>query len=516
MKEILMNKDSQTSGRNISIVIFLSMIAKTIAIIRQMVLTYFYGAGSISDAYILSQSITNTLFLLISTAIGVSFTPVFLKIKKDKGYNESLNFSGNILSLLLIISTIIIVLTLIYSNKIVFIFAKGFKENTANTTALFLRISVFSIYFVGMIGVFSSFLKIKGDYFSPSILGIALSIVEIPSFYIAAKVDDIFLPIGVLLATIVQWVIVVVASKKKGFKFYPQLNLKSKYLSRVVILSLPIMIGLGVDQINVIIDRNIASTFSSGSISSLTYANTIVSIIHTLIAVSINSVVFVEVSKNAFDSKKELVIGNIFKGLETTLLLLIPTTIGLISFSTPIVKILYERGNFDNSQTIITSEILIFYAIYLIPNGIRLIIQSYFYAYGKTKFCMYAGLIAVAVNISFNIFLSRYLGVKGLALATSLGIIVSSIILFIKFIMDNDNFPLRKFNIQVLKICICSLLMIIPSIFVFSFLEVYMSIILSLFITIITACTVYFSLAYLFGIINKDVIINIVNNIIRR
>lgn len=512
-----MNKQrQQSSGANALMVISLTMLAKIIAIVRQMVLTYFYGAGSISDAYLLAQSIPNILFLLVSSAIGVSFTPVFMKVKEEKGDKESNRFTGNILSILIIISSIFVVFTLIFARSIVFIFANGFDESTASITATFLRISIFSIYFVGMVGVFSAYLKIKGDYFSPSIIGIALSFVEISSCIIAAKVNDIFLPVGILLATMTQWIIVVIASKKRGFHFYPHIDFKSKYIDRAIKISLPIMIGLGVDQINVIIDRTIASTFSSGSISSLTYANTIVTIVHTVIAVSINSIVFVEVTKHASAGKRELVVDEIFKGLEKALMLLVPAMVGLICFAQPIVKNLYERGNFDSTQTLITAEILVFYVIYIIPNGIRIIVQSYFYAYGRTKFCMYAGFVAVAVNIVFNLCLSRWMGVNGLAMATSLGIIVSTIIIFMRFLKENQGFPLGKFFVQFLKSCLCSAIMIVPVYLLFNMLIAYMPQIVALLIVVIVACIIYFSFAALFGVVNKDDIKSIAKKFLRR
>ena len=72
----MMSENKRSAGINMLIATSLTMLAKLIAIVRQMVLTYFYGAGSVSDAYLLAQSIPNTLFVLISTAIGVSFIPV--------------------------------------------------------------------------------------------------------------------------------------------------------------------------------------------------------------------------------------------------------------------------------------------------------------------------------------------------------------------------------------------------------------------------------------------------------
>lgn len=510
-------KIRHSSNTNMAIVTTMTMLAKVVAIVRQMVLTYFYGAGAISDAYLLAQSVPNTLFLLVSTAIGVSFTPVFTQVQEEKSEKEATLFANNIVCILIIIASVLTAITLMFSQQIVFIFANGFDADTAKMTASFLRISIFSIYFVGMAGVFSAYLKIKGNYLAPSIIGIALSIVEIVSCIVAAGVNDIFLPIGILAATFVQWIIVLGASRKQGFHFYPHINFQSKYVRRVVKMSLPIMIGLGVDEINVIIDRTIASTFSAGSISSLTYANTIVGVIHTVVSVSINSVVFVDVTKYAAVGDKRKVLDVILKGIEKAFLLLIPAAIGLMCYSEPIVKILYQRGSFDSAQTSVTAAIMVCYAIYIVPNGLRIISQSYFYAYGKTKFCMYAGLIGAFTNVIFNLCLSRWIGVTGLALATSLGVITSAIIIFGDFIIKNKGFPVKALGIYTTKICICTVIMIVPSLFIFNIMTgAKMNQILALFIAVTIAIIIYSICVVAIRIISMEEVKRMIKKLLMR
>lgn len=509
-------KQNNSSGFNMFMVTTITMLAKIFAIVRQVVLTYCYGAGSISDAYLLSQSIPNTLFLLASTAVGVSFTPVFTRVCKEESEKEADRFTSNIISILIVISTVLTVFTLIFAKEIVFLFANGFDPKTAALTAAFLRISIFSIYFIGMVGVFSAYLKIKGDYFSPAIIGIALSIVEISACLIAARVNDLILPIGVLVAALVQWIIVIAASRKSGYRHTWHLDFKSKYIKTAILTSLPVMVGLGVDEINVIIDRTIASTFQSGSISALTYANTIVGIIHTVVSVSVNSVVFVEVSKHALDGDRAVIGQEIFKGLHNILLVLVPATIGLIFYAKPIIGILYQRGSFDYSATLLTASVMIFYALYIIPNGIRIIVQSYFYAYGRTKFCMCAGIIAVAVNAFFNIVFSRSIGIQGLALATTLGVVVSAAILFMRFLYENPQFQAMKLLKQFFKILFCCIAMIIPSLIVFNILKKTISELVAALIGIIIACVIYSILIVAVGLLDRKTVVRIKEKLFRR
>ena len=80
----------------------LTIFAKLVAIIRQIVLTYFFGASIITDAYILSQTIPNTLFLLVSSAIGVSFMPIFNQMRSEKNDKEAEFFTTRMVNSVLI------------------------------------------------------------------------------------------------------------------------------------------------------------------------------------------------------------------------------------------------------------------------------------------------------------------------------------------------------------------------------------------------------------------------------
>ena len=511
-----MNENKRSAGINMLIATSLTMLAKLIAVVRQMVLTYFYGASSVSDAYLLAQSIPNTLFVLISTAIGVSFIPVYSKVLSEEGEKQGNKFINNIISIVLVLSSILVAFVLLFSKQIIYIFASGFDKNTAELAAQLLRISIFSVFFIGMVGVLSSYLKVKNNYFAPSIIGIALSVVEIASCFIAYKNNDIILAWGILIANIVQWIILAGACIKKGYRYYPYIDLNSKYIRLAVMMALPIMVGLGADEINVIVDRTMASMFDAGSISSLTYANTIVSIVHTVISVSINSVVFVQVSQNAANGNEKTVINDITSGIYKLLLLLVPATFGLIAYSAPVIRCLYERGNFTAEHTVITASLLVFYAMYIIPNGIRIVVQSYYYAYGKTRFCMYTGLIAVAVNVIFNLFLSPRMGLKGLAIATTLGVVTSATILFIGFIRKcerNQRINLGRFFVKT----ICgSTIMIIPSLILYRVTASLMADLLAMLLGIFFACSIYFTYAIIVKLINWSNVIEITNRILKR
>jgi putative peptidoglycan lipid II flippase len=399
----------------------------------------------------------------------------------------------------------------LFSNQIIFVFASGLEANTSLLAARFLRISIFSIYFIGICGVFSAYLKIKGDYFSPSIIGIVLSITEIISCIIAFYYSDIILAVGITIAAFAQFLVVFISAIIHGYRRNKHLGFRNEYIKRAVLMSLPIMIGLGVDEINVIVDRTIASGFDSGSISSLNYANTLVAMVHNIISVSINTVLFTEVSRLAATNDRRQIALQIQSSIQSALFFLIPATIGIIVYAEPIIQILYERGNFTHQSTIVTAGVMIFYAFYIVPNGIRLLSQSYFYAYGKTKFCMYIGFLAVAVNIFFNLMLSRKIGINGLALATSIGVTIGAVILFARLIYENreiDIFHLIKITLLIL---LNAIVMAAATYVLYISVKKFLPLVVTLIMVVIFSVIIYFILSVITKTLDKSVILKLLH-----
>lgn len=497
-----------SNDRNMMLVASMTMLSKIVALLRYMVLTYIVGATSASDAFILSQTIPNVMFMLVTAAVGTSFIPVYNQAKNEKGDSAAENFTTRTLNYIAIIASIVVLITLVFSRQIIFLFASGFDPKTASLAAQYLRISIFSVYFIGMCGVFSAYLRIKGDFFFPSVIGIALSITEIIFCLLAYVFDDVLLAVGVTAAAFAQFAIVFVSARKRGYRYQHKLGLKDEYIKKALLMAFPIMIGLGFDEINVIIDKAIASGFQAGSISALNYSSTLVSMVHLVISGSINTVLFTEVSKLAIINDRARIAKQIQSSLSNAMFFLIPATVGLIVFSKPIVQLLFQRGNFTPESTVLTAEATIFYSLSIIPNGVRAITQSYFYAYGKTKLCMYIGVVGVAINIGLNILLSRLMGINGLPLATSIVVFVSGMALFVILCTENKEIEIGKLCRRVIILLMNSTVMGVFLYFSYRWLCGYIASNIAVILSTVAGCAIYMMLSKMTKTIDANQIKN--------
>ena len=149
-----------------------------------------------------------------------------------------------------------------------------------------------------------------------------------------------------------------------------------------------------------------------------------------LFIVSVTSVIYPMLSKLSAENNKEEFIDSIVKSVNGVMLLVLPISVGAMSLATPIVRLLFQRGAFDERATEMTAIALFFYAIGMVGFGLRDIISRVFYSIQDTKTPMINGAIAMGLNIVLNIVLVRYMKHAGLALATSISAIICIILLF--------------------------------------------------------------------------------------
>ena len=194
---------------------------------------------------------------------------------------------------------------------------------------------------------------------------------------------------------------------------------------------LPVLLGSAVRQINVVIDKTLASELVDGSISALTYSSRINEMIIAVFVMAITTVVFPMLSK-AFSEGDTTQVRKIFnEGVNIILLITVPATIGIMLLAEPVVRIFFERNAFDELATAMTSSALFYYSVGLIGSSLRLMLNKVFYSFQDTKTPMVNGTIAVVLNVVLNLLFIRFMGHNGLALATSISAIFTSVLLMV-------------------------------------------------------------------------------------
>jgi putative peptidoglycan lipid II flippase len=445
--------------RTALLVMIITILSKIFGFGREIALSYVYGASAITDAYLVSQTVPYVIFSIISAGIVTGFIPLYSRILNEQGQLVAHKYTNNLSSALLFLASIIVAIVLLFTQPIVKIFASGFNGEALELAIRFTRISVFGIYFSAFIKIFASFLQIHENYIIPALLGFPMNLLTIASLLISKKISLYVLAIGGVLATASQLLLLIPFVRKTGYKYQPVLNLKDEYIKTMIIIALPVIAGQSVNQINVLVDKTLASGIAVGGISALNYASRLNDFVQGLFVASISTVLYPMISKMAAEDNMNGLKASISEAISVINLLVIPATIGVMIFSKEIVTLLFGRGAFTPEAIDMTGGALFYYSIGMIAFGLREILSRAFYALQDTKTPMINATIAVVINIILNLVLSKYLGIGGLALATSIAAIVGTLLLFITLRRKIGGFGLKEITKSFIKICVASILM---------------------------------------------------------
>ena len=410
-----------------------TLIAKILGFGRELTLASAYGASSTSDAFLVAMNIPAVIFTAIGTSLGTAFIPLYCEVNSSQGEKASIKYTNNIFNVVVLICIVISIIGVILTPQVVKLFALGFKGETMEKAVYFTRAMILGIPFLGISYIMMAYLQVKENFIIPGLMPVPYNTCIIISILLSVKTSPYILPWGALIGLLGQFLFQLPFAMKKGFRYKPYINFKDEYLKKMLWLVAPVLIGVAVNQINTIVDRTIASTLVEGSISALNYANKLNQFVMGMFIVSISSVVYPMLSKLSTENNKVKFNQSIIKAINIVILLVIPISVGAIILSTPIVKVLFQRGEFDARATYMTSVALVFYSIGMIGFGLRDILSKVFYSLQDTRTPMINGAIAMGLNIILNILFVKFTNMQlaGLALATSTAALVTVTMLFI-------------------------------------------------------------------------------------
>ncbi|WP_312654560.1 murein biosynthesis integral membrane protein MurJ [Proteiniclasticum sp.] len=489
------------------LLMIITILSKIMGFARDITLSYFFGASYITDAYLISITIPMVIFGFVGVGIASGYIPMYSQIEKAQGTKEGLKFTNNLTNIMLVITTIIFILGLIFTVPIVKLFASGFEGVALDLAVKFSRISLFGMYFTGLVSIFNSYLQIKGNYIVPAILGFPMNLITIIVIILSSKGDILLLAIGSLISSGSQLIIVLFYAYKMGYKYSGILEINNINLRKMMYIAFPAIVGSSVNQINVLVDRTVASGIVEGGITALNYAGKLNGFIQGIFVLSITTALFPIISKMAAENDINGLKKTLSESISSVNLLVIPATIGFMIFSEPIVAMVFGRGEFSSEAQVLTSAALFYYSLGMLGFGLSEVLSRAFYALQDTKTPAIYSAIAVTINIVLNIILSSFMGISGLALATSISALISTVLLFLNLRKKIGFFSLRNMMISLLKIITASLGMGVVSKLTYINLSMNISQNLSLVISIALGVMLYLILIYCMKIEEVNVLI---------
>jgi putative peptidoglycan lipid II flippase len=203
----------------------------------------------------------------------------------------------------------------------------------------------------------------------------------------------------------------------------------------------------------------LATGEEQGAVSWLNYAFRLMYLPIGLFGVSIGTAVLPAVSRHVAAKNIAASRDTISDGLALMMMLNIPATVGLVVLATPIVRVIFERGEFTSVDTVATAAALQFYALGLVGYSVVRIASPTFYALGRNRIPVIVSMIAVVVNAVLNVMLVERIGYRGLALGTSMAAIFNAVTLFVLLRRNLGGLNERRLLSSLVRIAVASAVM---------------------------------------------------------
>ncbi|KXZ40566.1 putative peptidoglycan lipid II flippase [Alkalithermobacter thermoalcaliphilus JW-YL-7 = DSM 7308] len=458
--------------KSIFILAVFTLISKVLGFFREVLIASKFGAGLETDAFFVALTATTLFSSFFISSIRTTLIPILSEIEIKEGKKAKINHTNNFLNLFLLISSLLILLLYFLAPNVIKILAIGFEDQQLYLAKYLMRLGLPMIFITCLINIVRGYLQSEMIFTEEGLSNLPFNIINI---FFLVFLSGIFgikgLMVASVIATFSQFLIQIPNIKKIGFKYQFKIDFKDEYLKKLLYLIPPVLLSVAIDDLNQIIDRSLASTLTEGSISALNYGNRLTNFIFGIFIANLSTVIFPMLSK---ESNKDNLNG--FKKMlrysfNTIILIAIPASVGMIVLAEPIVRVAFQRGAFNQEATYLTVGAMVFYSVGLVGVALKPLLNRAFYSLQDTKTPMINAAIAVAVNIILNLILIRYMAHRGLALATSISAILTSILLLYSLRKKIGPLGIKGYLICMLKSGISSIIMGVVVYFMYYNLE---------------------------------------------
>jgi putative peptidoglycan lipid II flippase len=434
----------QTSvARSAGIVSIAVMFSRVLGLVREMVFARYFGAGFLYDAYLVGFRIPNLLRdLFAEGALSAAFVKVFTDYQLKNSEAEAWRLASLIFNALAVVLSVVCLLGIFLSPYIVRLITYNYTGNPnyyyppekAALAALLMQIMFPFILLVALAALAMGVLNTKGRFGIPASASTAFNIVSIISglalaYWLsggswemsndknlipsaAAQWAIIGMAIGTLIGGAAQFLIQVPSLLKVGFRFSPALSFRDEGVRRVMRLMAPAIIGTSAIQIKVLVDTIVASGIEGG-VSWLSYAFRLMQFPIGVFGVAIGTAAIPTLSRLASENNFQKFRSTLSGAINLVFLMTIPSACGLIVLGEPIIRLIYERGEFDAFDTNMTAWALSAYSIGLAGYAAIKVVSPSFYALDDAKTPMYVSLASILVHVASSFGLMKLLSTVG-------------------------------------------------------------------------------------------------------
>lgn len=416
-----------------------TLTSRLLGLVRDQVLAALFGAGNEMDALFVALRLPNLVRdLFAEGAMSAAFVPTFTEHLTQKGPEDAWRLGNSVINGLVLATGALVVLGIVFAHPIVMALAGDFAAvpGKIDLTVRLARVTLPFLIFVAVAAAMMGMLNSLHHFFlpalSPAMYNVAIivcALALVPFMPAIGEPRIMAVAIGALAGGLGQMAIQWPSLRREGYRHHLRLDWRDEGFRQVLLLMGPGVVGLAAVQINLFVTTLLATTQGTGAVSWLYYGFRLAHLPIGLFGVSIATAVLPPVARHAATGHLPGVRRTVADGLGLMFMLNVPATFGLLALATPIVALIFQRGQFTAADTAATAAVLRLYAIGLIGYSTVRIVSPTFYALRRSRTPVMVSGVAVALNLGLCVALLHPLGYRSLALGPSLAALVNASLL---------------------------------------------------------------------------------------
>ena len=416
----------------------MTFVSRILGFVRDTLIARVFGAGMITDAFIVAFKIPNLLRRISAEgAFSQAFVPILAEYKSQRTFDDTHSLINRVATWLGIILVGVTILGMLAAPWIVALIAPGFKAepDKMQLTIELLRITFPYIFFISLVsmagGVLNTYNKFGIPAFTPVWLNVAM--IAAILFFAEHFAEPIkALAWAVFIGGFLQLIFQIPFLKQIGLLPKFEIKRNDEGVWRILKLMGPAVLGVSVAQISLIINTIFASFLATGSVSWLYYADRLMEFPTGVLGVALGTILLPSLSKAYAGSDDSEYSQLLDWGLRLTFILAAPAAVALAVLATPLVATLFHYGKFTAIDVLMTQQALIAYSIGLLGLILVKILAPGFYARQNIKTPVKIAVFTLIVTQLMNLIFifGLHLNHAALALAIGLGACINATLLF--------------------------------------------------------------------------------------
>ena len=427
--------------RSALIITIFTFSTQLVLFIGQIIAAAKFGAGSEMDAFLAASTLPQYVITVLLGSLGFVFIPYFIDRKTNGNQEQAYKLAANLFNNSIFFLGLITIMGIVFARPFMMMTAPGLSPQSLDLGVKVSIITWPTVLATGALSLLLSIYQAEKKFswqaivpFIGAVIHLILLILLIPSLGV------IGLAFASTCGVIVQ-VILLLRVLIRHDKYQFRLDWGDAEFHQILKLVAPLVLVAIVTKFTPLIDRFLASGLPEGSISHLNYAFKVATVASLLISVGGSTVIFPKIASDVSTFNTNALKGTISFGLRFMWVIIAPViTIG-ISLSLPMINILFNRGEFTGSDSIVVADLLKIYIVALIGMCLGTVTSKAYYALKDTRTLAVFGIIEAVAYAIYTVYLMKWLGVIGIAIGYMIYFNISLLwqLLILRFKLGNSG-----------------------------------------------------------------------------